>query len=310
MNALKVLPKLTIKSSQYEPAVLHKDLNRIIRSIINGENYYLHHIKSKEDKIRLLEIAIDSCDGDAILTIILFMKQTLNSKLFKNEISNRSEAIHQYLNYLKLTSQWNELISFQSMLGRSDDAAITAYTQAIRPRLLSSKISNLKRCRDLYCNSFGSHSELKFIFETINEQVDLLERQQPIEQGDKKTEDTQLDPSSMFVQVPRTCLLNQPVISTLMYCCIYHFNVPNTFFASPEAIRNAYALTAKQYTWSALRAVAICQRWQDVDRLFETKVWLFSVFFCFSVLANFVSQTNKLILFSPPSIRPCLVANA
>ena len=272
MDALKVFPKLTIKSGQYEPQVLHKDLNRIIRSIINGENYYLHHIKSKEDKIRLLDIAIDSCDGDAIITIILFMKQTLNAKIFKNEVSNRTEAINQYVNYLRLTAQWNELISFQSMLGRSDEAAITAYTQAIRPKLLSSKISNLKRCRDLYCNSFNSHSELKFIFDTINEQVDLLERQQPIERDDQKTEDTQLDPTSMFVQVPRSCLVNQSVISTLKYCCIYHPTVPNTFLASPEAIRNAYALNSKQYTWTCLRAVAICQRWPDVDRLFETKV--------------------------------------
>lgn len=200
------------------------------------------------------------------------MKQTLNSKIFKNELSNRSEAINHYINYLKLTSQWNELISFQSMLGRSDEAAIVAYSQAIRPKLLSSKISNLKRCRDLYCNSFNSHSELKFIFDTITEQVDLLERQQPIECQDKKTEDTQLDPTSMFVQVPRNCLLNQSVISTLKYCCIYHFNVPNTFLASPEAIRNAYSLNSKQYTWTCLRAIALCQRWQDVDRLFEIKV--------------------------------------
>ena len=247
-------------------------MSKLIKSIINGDNYYLHHIKSKEDKIRLLELAIDSCDGDAIITIILFMKQTLNSKLFKNEISNRTEAINHYLNYLKLTNQWNELISFQSMLGRADDAAITAHSQAIKPKLLSSKISNLKRCRDLYCNSFNSNSELKFIFDTINEQVDLLERQQPIECEDKKTEDTQLDPTSMFVQVPRICLLNQSVITTLKYCCIYHFSVPNTFFASPDSIKNAYALNSKQYTWTCLRAIAICQRWSDVDRLFETKV--------------------------------------
>jgi len=272
IEALKVFPRLTIKHDATQ--TFHCDLNRIIREIINGHSYYLHHIKSKENKIRLLDLAIDSCDGDAIITIILFMKQTLNSKIFKNEISNRSEAINHYINYLKLTNQWIELSSFQSMLDRSDDAAITAYSQAIKPKLLASKITNLKRCRDMYCNSLNSNSELKYIFEAINEQVNLLERQQPIESEDKKTEETQLDPTSIFVQVPRTCLLNKSVISTLKYCYMYHFNVPNTFFASPDAIKNAYSLNSKQYTWTCLRAVAECQRWQDVDKLFETKTIL------------------------------------
>jgi hypothetical protein len=248
------------------------DIKRTIKAMVHGEPFVLQQFKSKSQKVALLNEAIDSGDGNAITTVILFMKQTLSVKLFKMEVTNREEAINHYLCYLRITQQTSELIDFLTMLGRIEEAAIVAYRHSIRPKLVDSKVKNLKRVRAQHCPTTETRNELKHLRHVITEQIDLLERQLPIEFQDKKTEETQLDPKSMFVQVPRSSLLEQSVISTLEYCCTYHFNVPDTFLASPDLLRKTYNLTPKQFTWTCLRAIAKCQRWSNVDALFETKV--------------------------------------
>ena len=253
-------------------SVSKTDVKSTIKALLRGETYYLQHFRSKAHKVGLLEQAIDSGDGNAIIAIILFMKQTLSPKLFKMEIVNREEAINHYLVYLRITNQHAELIDFLTMLGSNEEAAIVAYVQAVKPKLIDSKIKNLKRMRDHHCPNTETRNELKQLRHVVSEHIDLLERQQPIEFQDKKTEETLLDPKSMFIQVPRSPLPGQSILSTLEYCCIYHFDVPETFLASPELLRKTYNLSPKQFTWTCLRAIARSQRWTNVDALFETKV--------------------------------------
>lgn len=282
VNALTLIDRSKQCLSNLPISTTHNDIKRTVEAIVHGRPYILQQFKSKSQKVSLLDEAIESNDGNAITTIILFMKQTLSAKLFKLEVTNREEAIDHYIVYLRTTQQMTELIDFLTMLGRVEEAAIVAYTQAIKPSVVESKIKNLKRIRDHHCSTTETRHELKHLRAVIAEQIDLFERQQPIEFQDKKTEETQLDPKSMFIQVPRTTLIGQSVISTLEYCCIYHFDVPETFLASPELLRKTYNLTPKQFTWACLRAIAKCQRWSNVDALFEAKVRI--MFFSFIIL--------------------------
>lgn len=60
----------------------------------------LHCFRAIDEKEALLDEAIGSGDGDAILSVILFMKKTLKTSLFNKIIQTRPDAIRHYINYL------------------------------------------------------------------------------------------------------------------------------------------------------------------------------------------------------------------
>ncbi|XP_044256718.1 spermatogenesis-defective protein 39 homolog [Tribolium madens] len=65
-----------------------------------GENIILTAYKTLEDKLLLLDAALDIADGDIILTVILFLKKSLSSNLFFTQLAKRNAAVKHYANYL------------------------------------------------------------------------------------------------------------------------------------------------------------------------------------------------------------------
>ena len=93
----------------------------------------------------------------------------------------------------------------------------------------------------------------------VRQQLDLLERQRPVEAADAAVR-------------PNTQLVGRSVISSLHYCCVHHYGEPANHLASPLAIRERHQLTEEQFAWTALRARASLQAWKDVQEMFTSKV--------------------------------------
>ncbi|CAH1791214.1 unnamed protein product, partial [Owenia fusiformis] len=240
-----------------------------VKRIICGQQYSLEMYKSKDDKVALLDAAIKLHDGNAITAAVLFLKKTIKPSMFNQILMMRPSAIEHYLNYLKKHYDFIELVDILGMLGRTEEAAMIKYKQAVSVQNEETKIKNLKACSRAH---FQSDPSLNHDAQHIEEQIALLERQLPIEAADSHAE--QSGQNRDFKEFPRKAKLsNQPVITSLYYCCFYHYELAENSLASPTAIRKAHRLTDKQFLWVALSALCRRRRWLSIDQLFATKGW-------------------------------------
>lgn len=240
-----------------------------VRKILMGQPYSLDKYKSKEDKLQLLDDAISSHDGNAIIIAVLFLRDTLKPTIFNVELQCRPRATEQYVNFLKQHYEIDKLMDILGMLARSGEAAMLKYKQAVSCRNIESKVKAVKICQQAH---FQSCSSLSLESSLISEHIALMERQLPIEAGDVKDAEKGV---VKFREVPRTAsLLNMSVMTTLYYCCLYHYELPENNLASPLAIRKVHRLRDRQYTWIALNARARLRKWEEIERLFQTKGWL------------------------------------
>ncbi|CAG2161178.1 unnamed protein product [Oppiella nova] len=242
----------------------------VINSLSKGIDIDLHEYKGKEDKLELLDTALHTNEGNAIISVVLHLKRTTKDSIFNYELSRRSLAADHYLFYLRQNKRMTELVDTLSMLGRHEEAAITAYSQAIACRDIDTKVHNLKSCLRNHFTSGGN--DCIFWNNYISEQISLLELQLPIESDDRRQE--REGHNQLFTQTQRTPLIDLPVLSTLYYCCLFHYCLSENHLASPKAICKAFYLSDQQFVWTALSALAQTRQWLQIDTLFEYKSWL------------------------------------
>lgn len=77
----------------------------IVRKILLKKPYSLECFRALHEKENLLDEAIKSGNGDAILAIVLFLKQTLKKSHFNTILQTRPAAIKHYVNYMLLRFQ-------------------------------------------------------------------------------------------------------------------------------------------------------------------------------------------------------------
>ena len=77
----------------------------------------------------------------------------------------------------------------------------------------------------LPCRSnFNADPQLSQDASLVQESVDLLERQRPVEDSDAQLEAS--GRSQIFKDIPRkVSLIGMSVVTTLYYCCLYHFDL-------------------------------------------------------------------------------------
>lgn len=253
------------------------NVQKICSRIFEGNNKMVHYLKSKEDKCYFLDQAISRSDGNFIIMAVVFLRSTCSSSIFNREVSKRPAAIDHYIRYLTSKASHNVLMDFLTMTGRSDEAAVTKLKMCLSCNI-ESKIRQLKHCNQNFFSivNYGSGQEVSDHWATLATQfVTLLEQQLPIEEDDKRLESLPTsEQNAKFLEIPRKSLLNLPLITTLCYCCLYHYDLPENCLASPLAIKKSYHLTEKQFTMTALVALSIRNKWQLVDTLFQPKSWL------------------------------------
>jgi VPS33B-interacting protein in polarity and apical restriction len=116
-----------------------------VTKILMSKHVSLVAYKSLQDKERLLDEAISSGNGDAVLHVVKFLTQTLKKKLVHRILLSRPMAVNHYLHYLTLRLQISECTELLVMLGRHQEAAVSV----IKPNHMTKYSVTLSSC----CNS-------------------------------------------------------------------------------------------------------------------------------------------------------------
>ncbi|KAI8784597.1 spermatogenesis-defective protein 39 [Biomphalaria glabrata] len=256
---------LSAKKDRWKKLPVDETLQRIIR----GEVYSLEMYKSLEDKLDLIDKAVRICDGNAITAAVLFFKQSVTSQIFNREILSRPVAANHYLSYLKSHFDTSEYINTLLLLGRNEEAAMYKYKTCVAAPDVSVKISKLRDCMRSF---FQNDSQLSFDSSLVEQYIDLLERQRPIEETDAQLESS--GKSTLFRDFPRKrSLLDMPVVTTLYYCCLYHYDLGENSLASPLSLKKRHMISDKQFLWTSISARARLRNWKDIEALLTTKSW-------------------------------------
>lgn len=97
---------------------------RAISTLLSGQQTSLEHFRSLNEKELLLDLAIDSGNGDAILYVVLFLEESLNQTLFAQIMRIRQVAVNHYKNYLCARGHVQKCSDFLTMLGMQNEAAV------------------------------------------------------------------------------------------------------------------------------------------------------------------------------------------
>jgi hypothetical protein len=243
-----------------------------LSDVLDGQTDRISCLKSKEEKIAFLTAAIDRADWNLVTSAILHMKNTLSRRLFHRELVKKPEAEEAYINYLRITGQIDVMMDFLTMTGRHEEAAITKLKQCLCVSGVETRVRMLRNCKQ---NFLCSSDVLDFWGSLIEDEATLLERQLPIEEEDRRIESQPTsEMNAKFLEIPRKPLVDLPVITTLFYCCLYHWDLPENYLSSPASIRKTFDLSERQYVSTALAALSMRKRWDLVDGLFQGKTWL------------------------------------
>ncbi|XP_030854635.1 spermatogenesis-defective protein 39 homolog isoform X1 [Strongylocentrotus purpuratus] len=241
-----------------------------VSRIITGERYSLEPYKSLKDKMSLLDAAIGYHDGNAIVAVVMFVKKTLSKTLFYKELSKRPAAVNQYIAFLKSYHTKEESVAAElGALGRVEEAALWRYKLANQSDVPQQRLTRIMDCNSKW---FQRSESLTAEHDIIKEQVLLLNKQLQIEPRDQRY---QLEGKFPFREFPRkTSLYFQPVITTLFYCCLYHYASSEADMSNPQTLKREFNLSDKQYLFQALLARSKLKDWNQVESLLTSKNWL------------------------------------
>ena len=249
-----------------------------VRCIFLGQQYSLEFYKTWLDKLALIDAAIELCDGNAILTVVLFLRQTLSRSKLAEALATRPQAIRQLVVYLEKRGLFNDLVDVYSSLGQYQDAALVQYKASLVQTGrggIDAKVRRIKAA--LSTPYFSQSSDSSHLVEHIN----ILERTSPVVAAVPSLQAASDQPKPAITATPDTSLiaptLKDPItVHDLVVCCTYHYGieVPENLLHSGHAIKKCHKLTERQYVWAALKGRASKNAWKDCEQLVLSKGWL------------------------------------
>ncbi|CAG9805097.1 unnamed protein product [Chironomus riparius] len=256
-NSDSVIPKgLTLEE---EVKFLRRKINEFyltnhpeatINKILLNNACSLECYKSLIEKEELLDAAIRSGNGDAILKVIFHLKNTLKPAIFLKIIASRLEAVEHYINYLKTTMKIGEATDILTMLDRREEAALLQFSAIVQSKNAIQKLENLKKTQELFTNPF--------LINQVQSYINLLELQ--------INERMHFQPSDV---------IDTSVLETLYVACtkFQKFSEPtqSTSITNPFKIVEKFNVAPAQFEWIALNERAKSQAWRDIESLFEKK---------------------------------------
>jgi hypothetical protein len=102
-----------------------------VRNIFFGHPYSLELYKSFTDKIELVDEAIALGDGNAILAVAIFLKQTLSRFKLYEILATRPTVTNHLVSYLTKRKAFQEINDLLTASGRYEEAALIAYRSII-----------------------------------------------------------------------------------------------------------------------------------------------------------------------------------
>lgn len=224
-----------------------------VNRIILGQPFSLESYRSLEDKLALLDTALGTLDGSAVMATILHLKKTVKKTIFTTEMQARPQACVLYTNYLRKRNKYSEAVEFLGSLGKPEEAAILSYELALTGKTPEARMKNMEKSLDTHFVIPSVSFEAKM----VKNHMKLLERQMAIDEVDSKD---QANP--MLLKYPRAAnVVDKSLLTTLFYCCMYHWEAGENHVGSPLALRKAHDLTDRELLWTALKGRARVNHW-------------------------------------------------
>uniref|UniRef100_A0A182TLR3 Vps16 C-terminal domain-containing protein n=1 Tax=Anopheles melas TaxID=34690 RepID=A0A182TLR3_9DIPT len=252
---VKLLRK-KIQEFNYAPST-----ESVVRKLILGKPCSLEMFRSMAEKEQLLDEAIASGSGNAILKVTLFLDQTLKKKLFYTLLQTRPEAVYHYVNYLSLRLKVTECTDLLVFLGRHHEASLLQFS------IFVCSTSNLdikrQRLKKIYSDYFSQPGANSFYAQLVANYMNLLEYQMG-----------ELHSSGGGSKA--VAIQDKSVLETLNYAC-GKYKWGDTSLQTndnPFKLSEYHQVSQAQFEWIALNERAKQQAWLDFDHIFERKAWL------------------------------------
>ncbi|XP_040025591.1 spermatogenesis-defective protein 39 homolog [Gasterosteus aculeatus] len=258
-------PELRKPKSEYKDYVSDWSPEETVQRMQQGKVVSLEKFRSLQDKLLLLDYAVNAHDGNVITAVLIYLKRTLSKEVLFRELESRQTALRHLIHYLTETRDQRLLLELLRALGRMEDVALLQYKEHLSIADENRRRDFLKNCLSLpFSPEDSAH---------VQDHYTLLERQVIIETTDRQAE--RGGKVEVFQKFPRKAsILNMPMITTLYYCCFYHYTESEGTFSCPLNIRQTFKISEKQYFVTALAARAKLKAWSDVDALFTSRNWL------------------------------------
>ncbi|XP_072218423.1 spermatogenesis-defective protein 39 homolog [Leuresthes tenuis] len=258
-------PELRKPKSEYKDYVSDWSPEETVQRLQQGKTVSLEKFRSLQDKLLLLDFAVGAHDGNAITAVLIYLKRTLSKEVLFRELESRQTALRHFMHYLTEIGDQKLLLELHRALGRTEDMALLQYKEHLSITEENKKRDFLKSCLSL---PFPAEDSAH-----VQDHYTLLERQIVIEATDRQAE--RGGKMEIFQKFPRKAsILNMPLITTLYYCCFYHYAEPEGTYSSPLNVRQTFRISEKQFFVTALAARAKLKAWPDVDALFTSRNWL------------------------------------
>ncbi|XP_023251064.1 spermatogenesis-defective protein 39 homolog isoform X1 [Seriola lalandi dorsalis] len=258
-------PELRKPKSEYKDFVSDWSPEETVHRMQQGKAVSLEKFRSLQDKLLLLDFGVSAHDGNVITAVLIYLKRTLSKEVLFRELESRQTALRHFIHYLTETRDQRLLLELLRALGRTEDVALLQYKEHLSIADENKRRDFLKSCLSLpFSPEDSAH---------VQDHYTLMERQIIIEATDRQAE--RGGKVEIFQKFPRRAsILNMPLITTLYYCCFYHYTESEGTYSSPLNIRHTFRISEKQYFVTALAARAKLKAWLDLDALFTSRNWL------------------------------------
>ncbi|XP_063834740.1 vacuolar protein sorting-associated protein 16B [Ostrinia nubilalis] len=247
---------LLAQSGKYPSNESKSDIEQTVavtlKRLVLGRSCSLHVHRSLKSKTELLDGAISIGDGNAILTVVLFLIQTLNKKIVFELLSCRPIALNHYISFLHTEGKITELSDLLTMLGRSPEAAMYQFHHCIKSQG-NNVDSLLRKLANLLANHLNQPGADSHQAKMVADYVKLLEWQKFANKQE---------------------LFNKSALHCLAYCCAQHWSDTAGNMMSPMTVCQRQQIPPLQYDWVVLNVHAKSNKWDIVETLFTKKDWL------------------------------------
>ncbi|KAK2579347.1 hypothetical protein KPH14_008298 [Odynerus spinipes] len=246
--ALDKIPNIDQQQDDIQPDVT-------LRRILLGQTYSLEPYKSLANKTALLDAAVASGDGNAILIVILFLTKTLKKSLVYRLLAERPEVVNVYIHYLSTRLQTNEITDILTMLGELVNSAMINLHIILKNTQDCGKL--LQKLHNCYKTQFLHLKDCKET-QLLQSYIQLLEWQIAMQKAE--TNDA----------IETNC----SVLDCLRYVCKNNKHPSGDSLISAAMFSQQHDISPKQYQKVLIEVKASLGEWEAFDRILLTKGWL------------------------------------
>eukprot|EP00300_Choanocystis_sp_HF-7_P014993 c18900_g1_i2.p1 GENE.c18900_g1_i2~~c18900_g1_i2.p1 ORF type:complete len:556 (+),score=139.80 c18900_g1_i2:91-1668(+) len=266
------------------PPISEPSVNEVLLALEHRSTQPLYSVVNFKTKVKILSAAESLGDPDVLLTVVLFLRESLADAAFFNIMAQSiparppatewvlptapyqplSKGMKLYMLYLAETDQLQVLEDLYRRLVMHEDRALTQLRTALRAPT-NQRVHALHMCAEQYIQNPATKS----IGEHAQQARDLLDRQIKIDTYDAKV--AEAGQEEIYVKFPRPCIIHATVANTLYYCSFYHSQAAPSKLSSPENFKNHFGVVEKIAAFQLLRVLSRKREWNLLKDMVEVK---------------------------------------